>query len=154
MTDFKHKPEHIAVIPDGNRRWARKRGLPSFEGHRFAAENTLTELIERAGQLEIKYFTFWALSTENLIKRKGQELANLLNLIRVFLNQKLPQFKKKGVRLKFIGDLKRLPKDIQQGVKKAVDKTKTNSKITLIIGLNYGGRDEIIRAINKWREKL
>jgi len=146
---FNHKPRHIAIIPDGNRRWAKKKGLPSFEGHRFAAENTLTELIEKVGQLEIEYFTFWALSTENLIKRKGQELTNLFNLIRVFLKQKLPQFKKKGVRLKFIGNLNALPEDIQQGIKKGVDATKTNSKTTLIVGLNYGGRDEILRAVKK-----
>ena len=142
-------PKHIAIIPDGNRRWAKMRGLPTFEGHRAAAEKTLPSLIEKAAQLGVKYFTFWALSSENISKRTKQEIKHLLYLIRYAINKQINEFKKKDVRLQVIGDLDKLPQDIQEGIIKAVNETKDNKRIVLILGINYGGRDEIIRAIKK-----
>lgn len=142
-------PRHIAIIPDGNRRWAKEKGLPTFEGHRIAAEKTFPDLIEKLAHLGVNYFTFWALSTENIAKRSSRELNKLFNLMRYFLKNKLAEFKKKGVRLKIIGNIQPLPKDIRKNISKAVVETEDNEKITLILALNYGGKDEIIRAIKK-----
>ncbi len=142
-------PMHIAIIPDGNRRWASKRHLPAAEGHRSAAEKTLPKLIEKAANLNIKYFTFWALSTENLVGRTKVEVDNLLNLMRFFFDKRFNEFMKKDVKLVVIGDLARLPNDLQEKISRAVDASKNNQKITVILGINYGGRDEIVRAIRR-----
>ncbi|OGK24461.1 di-trans,poly-cis-decaprenylcistransferase [Candidatus Roizmanbacteria bacterium RIFCSPLOWO2_01_FULL_37_12] len=142
-------PTHIAIIPDGNRRWAKKRGLPTYQGHRFAAEKNLPDLLEKAGNLGVKYFTFWALSTENLEKRTKNEVDRLLNLTRFFLKNKIKEFKKKGVRMTMIGNLKKLPKDIQDLITQSLEQTKNNKKMTVVFALNYGGREEIIRAVKR-----
>ncbi len=141
-------PIHVAIIPDGNRRWAKEKNLPSFEGHRIAAEKTLPRLIEKAGELGIKYLTFWALSTENK-ERDKEEVNNLFKLMRFFLRNKLSDFKKKGVKLKIIGNLTQLPEDLQKDIINAEKETDYNNKITLIIAINYGGKDELIRSIKK-----
>lgn len=146
-------PIHIAIIPDGNRRWARQHGLPVFEGHRTGAQKTLPDLIEQAHDLGVRYLTFWALSTENLTGRSKEELDGLFRLIQYFVDKRIDEFNKKGVQLRVIGDLEKLPQNIKDKVKKAVEKTKENNKITLIIALNYGGRDEILRAIKKMKEE-
>lgn len=142
-------PTHVAIIPDGNRRWAKKKGLPAFRGHKFAAEKTLPDLIEKSGNLGVKFFTFWALSTENLENRTKKEVENLLNLMRFFLKKKIKEFKTKGIKLLVIGDIKKLPQDIQDLIAKSIKETLRNKKMTVIFGINYGGRDEIIRAIHK-----
>ena len=144
-------PQHVAIIMDGNRRWAKKQGLSFFQGHKQAAEKTLPELIESSGKLGIKYFTFWALSTENLEKRTKNEVEKLLSLMRFFLKKKLNEFKKKGVKLMTIGDLKKLPLDIQDLITKGKKETQKNKKIHVIFAINYGGRNEIVRAIQKIR---
>jgi len=140
---------HIAVIPDGNRRWAKAKGLPTVEGHRIASEKILPDLIQKSSDLGISYFTFWALSTENLKERTKTEIDNLFKLMRIFLSRRLAEFKKKGIKLKVIGDIKGLPNDLQKNIEKAINETKNNNKITLVLGINYGGKDEIIRAIKK-----
>lgn len=142
-------PKHVAIIPDGNRRWAKKNGKPTAEGHRYAAQTTLPNLINELIRLEIKYFTFWALSTENLIGRSKEELSHLFNLIRISLKSKYKEFREKEIRLKIIGDLIKLPEDLQKEAYKITKETMNNKKITIVLGLNYGGRDEIIRAIKK-----
>jgi len=144
-----HLPKHVAIIPDGNRRWAKEKGLPSVEGHRYAAQTTFPNLANELARLGVKYFTFWALSTENLAGRSKEELNNLFELIRFFLKNKLKEFKKKETKFKAIGDLTRLPEDLQKEIFKIIEDTKENKKMTVILGLNYGGRDEIIRAIKK-----
>ena len=144
-------PKHVAIIPDGNRRWAKENGKPSMEGHRYAAQTTLPNLINELIRFNIKYFTFWALSTENLVGRSKEELNNLFELTRYFLKNKTGEFNKKGVRFLAIGDLSKLPEDLQKEIAKVVEVTKNNNKMTFMIGLNYGGRDEIIRAIDKIR---
>src|SRR3989338_10107745 len=125
-------PTHVAIIPDGNRRWARKKGLPTFQGHKYAAEKTLPDLLEKFGNLGVKYFTFWALSTENLEKRTKDEVDRLLNLTRFFLKNKIKEFKKKGIKLMTIGNIRKLPQDIQDLIAKSVEKTKDNKKMTVI----------------------
>lgn len=146
-------PKHIAIIPDGNRRWAREKGKPVTEGHRYAAEITLPNLIDEMIRLDIKCFTFWALSTENLVGRSKEELNNLFDLIRYFLKNKLSEFKKKQIKFVAIGDLKGLPDDLQIEITKMTKDTEENKKMTFVIGLNYGGRDELIRSISKIRDR-
>ena len=149
MNNKDYLPKHVAIIPDGNRRWAKKKGKSTAEGHRYAAQTTLPNLINELIRLDIKYFTFWALSTENLIGRTKEELSYLFNLIRISLKSKYKEFKEKKIRLKIIGDLIKLPEDLQKEAYKITKETINNKKITIVLGLNYGGRDEIIRAIKK-----
>jgi len=149
MNNKNYLPKHVAIIPDGNRRWAKKKGRPAFEGHRFAAQTALPNLVNELMRLGIKYFTFWALSTENLIGRNKEERDNLFGLIRFFLKNKLSEFKKKEIKFKAIGNLTMLPEDLQKEIFKVTKDTMENKKMTVVIGLNYGGRDEVIRAIKK-----
>ena len=145
-------PKHIAIIPDGNRRWAKKKGLPTFEGHRFAAENTLLKLVDKLLQLKIKYFTFWALSTENLLKRSSKEIKNLFSLMEYFLRQKGEELNKKNIKIKVIGDLEKLPTHLQKEIEKIIKKTEKNTMMEIVLAINYGGRDEIVRAIKKIKD--
>jgi len=146
-------PKHVAIIPDGNRRWAKKNGKPTIEGHRYAAQTILPDLINELAKHDVKYFTFWALSTENLVGRDKEELNNLFDLIRYFLKNKLSEFKKKQIKFVAIGDLKGLPDDLQIEITKMTKDTEENKKMTFIIGLNYGGRDELIRSISKIKDQ-
>ena len=153
MNNKDYLPKHVAIIPDGNRRWAKKKGKSTAEGHRYAAQTTLPNLINELIRLDIKYFTFWALSTENLIGRTKEELSYLFNLIRISLKSKYKEFKEKKIRLKIIGDLIKLPEDLQKEAYKITKETMNNKKITIVLGLNYGGRDEIIRSISKIKDQ-
>lgn len=149
MDQNNYLPKHVAIIPDGNRRWAKEKGRPAMEGHRYAAQKVLPNLINELVRLDIKYFTFWALSTENLVGRSKEELNNLFEFTRYFLKNKLKEFKKKELKFCAIGDLTKLPEDLQKDIFKVAEDTKNNKKMMVIFGLNYGGRDEIIRAIKK-----
>ncbi|MEO6508559.1 MAG: polyprenyl diphosphate synthase [Patescibacteria group bacterium] len=142
-------PNHIAIIPDGNRRWARQNNKMEFEGHKRAFEEVLPDLIRKADQLGVKYFTFWSLSTENLVKRSKQEIEALFSLAKHFYKKGLRDFNEEGVRMQFIGDLAGLPDDIQKIIATSIEETKNNKKITLVIAINYGGRDELMRALKK-----
>lgn len=141
-------PLHVAIIPDGNRRWARERHLPSIQGHRVGAEKNVPALLKKASELKIKYLTFWVLSPENFIHRSAFEIRSLFSL-KYFLMKQLKELKENGVRLKIIGDLKKLPADLQKDIEYMEMETKEGEGITLILAVNYGGRDEIIRAIKK-----
>lgn len=138
-------PTHVAFIMDGNRRWARRHGLPVAEGHRQAAEKTLRPLVEYAITRKIPYLTFWAFSTENR-ERDREEVKVLLNIFRRGLQAKLKELDEMGVRVKTIGDLDWFPEDIAKPTKKIIEASGKNTKITVTIGLNYGGRDEIFCA--------
>lgn len=141
-------PRHVAIIMDGNRRWAKKRGLPVVAGHRAALENRVEELIERAGELGIPYLTFWAFSTENW-GRAEEEVKGLMRLFRLALKRFAKRFVEKGARLNVIGDLRAFPEDIQEGLRRVMKESRDNSKITVTFALNYGGRDELLRAFSK-----
>ncbi len=154
MNKKNYLPIHVAIIPDGNRRWAKEKGRPAVEGHRYAAQTTLPNLINEFIKLRIKYFTFWALSTENLASRSKEELSNLFDLTRFFLKRKYKEFEDKKIKLKVIGDLTKLPEDLQKEILKISKATMKNEKITVILGLNYGGKDEIIRTIKKIRSRF
>ncbi|RJR15734.1 di-trans,poly-cis-decaprenylcistransferase [Candidatus Microgenomates bacterium] len=141
-------PTHIAIIMDGNRRWAREHGKHVLAGHQYVADVLLEQLIEHASDRGIKYVTMWAWSTENW-QRAPSEVKGVMHLMRYLLGKGLAKFHKNGVRLKVIGDIDAFPKDIASDIRAGVEKTRDNQKITVVLALNYGGRDEITRAINK-----
>lgn len=148
MLDTNNIPKHIGIIMDGNRRWAKAKGLPAIAGHAYAVENTTEALIERAGEMGVKYLTMWAFSTENW-GRPEDEVTGLMNLFRKALETKVAKFIAKGARLRMIGDMSRFSADIQAGMKKAMAASEQNDKINVTFALNYGGRDEILRATRK-----
>lgn len=141
-------PQHIAVIMDGNRRWARAHGLPPLEGHRKVADEMLEPLIEHAASRGVSYMTFWAFSTENW-KRSQDEVRGILQIFRHVIKKRWQRLHEKGVRIKVIGDISKFPRDIQTALSDVVQETANNTKITTVFALNYGGRDEIIRALHK-----
>ncbi len=148
MLDKNTIPTHVAIIMDGNRRWAKSKGLPAIAGHAYAVEHTTEELIERAGEMGVKYLTMWAFSTENW-GRAEEEVAGLMNLFRKAIETKAGRFIAKGARLRLIGDMSRFSEDIQMGMKRVIAESEKNEKITVTFALNYGGRDEIKRAVNR-----
>ncbi|MCX6793840.1 MAG: polyprenyl diphosphate synthase [Candidatus Gottesmanbacteria bacterium] len=141
-------PTHIAVIMDGNRRWARAHKLPILEGHRRVANVVLEKLVEHAAQRGIKYITLWAFSTENW-NRAADEVRGVMLILKQGLKPFGKRMMEKGVRLLMIGDLTKLDIGLQKGIVEVVQKTKENNRITLVIALNYGGRDELVRAMRK-----
>ena len=140
-------PNHIAIIMDGNGRWAKKHGLPKKMGHKAGAE-TLHDITEAALELGVRYITVYAFSTENW-KRSEEEVSGIMDLLRQYLKEHIKTAKKRDVRVKIIGEITKLDKDIQAQIAVLEDLTKDKDKITLNIALNYGGRDELIRGIKK-----
>lgn len=141
-------PKHIAIIMDGNRRWAKEHNLPSMEGHRRVATHVLEPLIEHAADLGIEYLTLWAWSTENW-KRTQEEVAGTMKLLQWGFGTYGRRMHKKGIRIMVIGDISKFDAPIQKQLKDLIELTKNNTRITVIFALNYGGRDEIIRAMHK-----
>jgi len=141
-------PLHVAIIMDGNRRWAKTHGLEILQGHRKVAEELIQKLVKHAISRGIKYLTLWAFSTENW-HRDPAEVAGLMALFREAFGQDAVKLAELGVKLNVIGDLESFPADIQQGIGDWVKKTSTNNSITLTLAIGYGGRDEIARAIKK-----
>ncbi len=139
--------QHIAIIPDGNRRWAKEKGMHALEGHRYAVEKTLPPLYDTMLELQIPYCTFWAMSPENFHKRSKLEINNLFRLLRHFIDYQLEDLHSKGVRIKIIGNISKLPSSVKQHLTKSIEKTKNNTRMTFVFAMNYGGRDEIIRGV-------
>ncbi|MCQ2380066.1 MAG: isoprenyl transferase [Victivallaceae bacterium] len=139
--------KHLAIIMDGNGRWAQSRGLSRSEGHRAGAER-IGKVVDAAMALGIKYLTVYAFSTENW-KRPIEEVRYLMNLIPEFCTAKLPDMMKNGVRLRTIGRTDDLPAASRKVLLDTIEKTKDNDKFTLNIALSYGGRAEIVDAVNK-----
>lgn len=139
--------QHIAIVLDGNRRWATDRGLPKVAGHTEGAKN-LRRIGELVRKLNIPYLTIWGLSTENLKNRSEDELKHLFSLFEQLVDY-LGDFFKNGARCRLIGDISVLPEKTQKKLQEVVEKTKDNKAITLTIAINYGGRDEIVRAYKK-----
>ncbi|MEI8232364.1 MAG: polyprenyl diphosphate synthase [bacterium] len=148
MVDKTKIPQHVAIIMDGNRRWAKKQGLNAVGGHNFVVDKIVEPIIERCGELGIKYLTLWAFSTENW-KREESEVSGIMQLFKRALMEKMNSFIKKGARLKMIGDLSKFSPELQEGMAKAMKDSEMNDKITVTLAINYGGRDEIYRAIEK-----
>lgn len=141
-------PYHIAFIMDGNRRWARERKLPLLIGHRKGAER-IEPLVAHAAKKGIKFVTFWAFSSENW-KRGEKEVGFLMRVFRDFIKSSVvKRMMEKGVRVNVIGDFESFPEDIVNDVKEIIEKSKDNKTITATFALNYGGRAEMLRAINR-----
>lgn len=137
-------PSHVAIAMDGNRRWATRRFMPALVGHWKGAE-AITKVVKAARNLGIRVLTLYAFSTENW-HRSQLEVSELMNVISHYLKKHLSFMLKEGVRLGFIGDLSKLPLDLQELIHKTCELTKDGSQIDLVLALNYGGRDEICRA--------
>ena len=137
-------PAHIGIILDGNRRWAKARGLKPTEGHKAGAE-TVKKIIKYAYECDLKYLTLYAFSTENW-KRDASEVTLLMKLLEKFTDELLEGKEKREVRIKVYGDISALDKKIQDNIRKLEERTKENKKMVLGICLNYGGRDELLMA--------
>jgi len=140
-------PQHIGIILDGNRRWARAKGLPTFEGHRQGFEN-LKKISQYAFDKGIKILTVYAFSTENWDRDK-QEVAYLMGLFRLLVNKEINSLTKQGIKVNFFGRIEDFDKDLQKSIAKAQAKTKAGKNGILNICLSYGGRDELVRAFRK-----
>ena len=138
-------PQHIAIIMDGNGRWARARGLPRLAGHRAGTEN-LRRIIEACVELGIKYLTIYAFSTENW-GRSEDEVRGLMGIFDEVFNRELAELHRQGARLRHIGRLEGVRKSLREKVLKGIELTKNNSRLVLSVAFNYGGRDEIVQAI-------
>ncbi len=139
-------PEHIAIIMDGNGRWATKRGLPRNMGHKAGCEN-LKKIVEHIYELGIKCATFFVFSTENW-KRPKEEIDGIFEVVRNYLDEDGEEFVKKGAKITISGDYKKLPKDIVAAMDRIIEKTKDCSRFILNLAVNYGAKDEILRGIN------
>lgn len=142
-----HIPNHIAIIMDGNGRWAAKHHLPRLAGHQAGTEN-LREIIRACVEFGVKYLTVYAFSTENW-KRSTEEVSGLLKILADSLEKELGELHKEGVRLLHIGRLEKLNIDLQNKILAAIELTKNNQRLVLTIAWNYGGRDEIVFALEK-----
>ena len=138
-------PAHVAVIMDGNGRWAKKRGLPRSAGHRAGVERVRT-IIRMSSDIGIRYLTLYAFSTENW-KRPQDEVSTLMRLLVEYLIKELPELHEKNVRIKTLGDIKALPQDVADAIDHAVDTTKDNTGLTVNMAINYGARQEIAAAV-------
>lgn len=148
MTPMDEKtPTHIAIIMDGNGRWAAARGLPRLEGHRAGTEN-LRQIIRACVEFGVKYLTLYAFSTENWGRPK-EEVNGLLTILESVIDRELKELKEEGVRIVHVGRLEAMPKKVREKVCHSMDVTHTNDKLILNIAWNYGGRDEILFAIQQ-----
>ncbi|MGM9571886.1 MAG: isoprenyl transferase [bacterium] len=145
--DFNNIPSHIAFIMDGNGRWAKKRNLPRLAGH-SAGVNPIKKILNLAGKLKIKYLTVYAFSTENW-KRPEEEVSGLMRLLQKFLKQELAYLTKNKIKLNVLGDISKIPDYARHELELVLEKTKNNTGVQLNLALNYGGRDEILRAVKR-----
>lgn len=145
--DRSRLPVHVAVIMDGNGRWAKKRGLPRAVGHRAGVERVRT-IVRMSSDIGIKYLTLYAFSTENW-KRPSQEVGTLMGLLLEYLKKELAELHEKNVRIMTLGDLSKLPHDVTDEIERAKRTTKDNTGLTLNMAVNYGGRQEIVDAVKK-----
>jgi len=137
-------PRHVAIIMDGNGRWAKKRMLPRAMGHRRGVE-TVRDIVRAAGELGLETLSLYAFSSENW-KRPEEEINDLMALMRDFIKSDLDTFAENDVRLKIIGDYKALSPDIVEMLEESIARTSKNSRTTLAVALNYGSQDEMVRA--------
>jgi undecaprenyl diphosphate synthase len=143
-------PVHVAIIMDGNGRWAARRGLPRLAGHRAGTEN-LRRIIRASVEFGVRYLTIYAFSTENW-GRPQDEVDGLLSILADVIDRELKELDKEGVQLRHLGHLDRLPDNLREKVQRAVETTRNNERLILNVAFNYGGRDEIICAIQSMIE--
>ena len=140
-------PKHVAIIMDGNRRWAKERGKPANFGHKAGAQ-TLEKIVRYANKIGIEHITVYAFSTENW-KRAEEEVKALMALFQSYLDDYAKRANTENIKVKIIGDLSALSEKMQKSIHNCMERTKNNTGITFNIALNYGGRDELIKAIQK-----
>lgn len=145
-------PKHIAIIMDGNRRWAREKNLDPKMGHKAGAE-TLEKLAIFANNIGLKYMTVYAFSTENW-KRAEEEVGALMLLLKSYVDKFLNKTNSNNIRIRILGDISRLDDKLREGIEKLVKKSEENTGLTLNIAFNYGGRDEITKAVQKISTKV
>jgi undecaprenyl diphosphate synthase len=145
-------PKHIAIIMDGNGRWARARGLPRTMGHRQGAES-VRRVVEAAAEIGVQYLTLFGFSSENW-SRPDDEISELMKLLRHYLRSETAELHKNGVRLRVIGDRSKFDEDIIQLIDSAENLTALNTKITVVIALNYGGRNDILNAAQRMAHEM
>lgn len=138
-------PRHVAIIMDGNGRWAAKRGLPRVEGHEHGTDN-IRRITFAAGELGIEYLTLWAFSTENW-RRPVDEVHGIMRILGEAIERETEELHRQGARLLHIGSLEGLSEELRQSVLDAIDLTKNNTNLTLTLAFNYGGRQEMLTAI-------
>ena len=140
-------PAHIAIIMDGNGRWAKQRNLPRTSGHKEGLE-VAKKIVKAAKEVGVKYITLYTFSTENW-KRTQDEVGYLMGLIKNHLRAEFKFYKENDIRVKHIGNLSGLPKEIQDEINSTIEECKDFNSLTVVLAINYGGKDEISRAINK-----
>src|SRR5262245_55227897 len=145
-------PQHVAIIMDGNGRWAKQRHLPRIEGHRAGAESARV-IIRTAGELGIKYLTLYAFSVENW-NRPKDEVDALMKYLVHYLKTETPELNKNNVKLEVIGQIYRLPENVQEHLRKSIATLSKNNGLTLIMALSYGGRTEIVDAVRGIAKKV
>lgn len=145
-------PKHIAIIMDGNRRWAKEKGLDQKLGHKAGAE-TLERIASFANKIGLKYMTVYAFSTENW-KRTKEEIGALMILLRSYLDKFLNKESLRNIRIRVLGDIEGLDDGLRDSINKIIEKSKNNTGLTLNIAFNYGGRAEIVRATKNISEKI
>jgi undecaprenyl diphosphate synthase len=143
--DLKRLPKHVAIIMDGNGRWAKKRGLPRIQGHRQGVES-VRAVVRAAGEVGVEYLTLYAFSVENWSRPKA-EVKLLMEFLKRFLRDELPELEANNVKLQAIGRLTDLPKDVQEELHRTILATSRNTGLTLILALSYSGRVELVEAV-------
>lgn len=146
--DMKQIPKHIGIIMDGNRRWAAKKGVSAAQGHRAGVE-ALSEIVDCCLDLGIETLTIYVLSTENWRKRAKKEVEGLFNLLIEGVKDKKEEYKKKGVKLTILGNFQAFPRRVVRAIEEMMKIVKSHERLKVNIALNYGGRDEILRAVKK-----
>ncbi|QJA05344.1 isoprenyl transferase [Thermosulfurimonas marina] len=150
--DPQRLPRHVAIIMDGNGRWARRRGLPRFCGHREGVK-TARRIITKACEIPIPVLTLYAFSRENW-ERPPEEIAVLMELLRAYLREELPTMLERGIRFRVIGERERFPEDIQEWIARCERETAEGTRMTLVLALSYGARAEIARAARLLAEEV
>jgi undecaprenyl diphosphate synthase len=145
MKAISRLPNHIAFIMDGNGRWAEKRGFPRLKGHSAGLKATRS-VVEHLGEYRIKYVTLYSFSTENW-NRPKDEVGGLLNLLKKSIEKEVKGLHKRGVKIRHLGHLERLPQDLRQAIENAIELTRNNTEMTLSLAFDYGGRLEILDAV-------
>ncbi len=145
-------PRHVAIIMDGNGRWAQRQGKPRLFGHKAGAAS-VRDIVETCRETGIEYLTLYAFSSENW-KRPESEVSGLMSILQHYLESELAKMLKNDIRLRAIGNVSRLPEKVRKTLEQTIDKTADNAKLTLSLALSYGGRDEIIRAVKKIGQKI
>ncbi len=152
IADPTYGARHVAIIMDGNGRWAKKKHLPRAMGHKKGVE-TVRNIVRVAGEMGIEALTLYAFSSENW-SRPADEITDLMGLLRQYIQSDIDEFDENGIRLKVIGNYKALDSDIVQLIDNALERTADNDKMTLAIALNYGAQDEMLRAVQNIAEAV